>query len=147
MDKTHGGLTAAQIEGMTATEIMIRDKGLTAPRVTPADIEAAIEHTFFINGGQAARAYDQSVARESKDHMPVDLLTICVVTLRNGFTVVGKSACASPENYDRELGEKIALEDAKRQLWPLLGVILKQRLHEEGDALRQKISAERCGND
>lgn len=56
-------------------------------------------------------------------------LTICVLTLVNGFTVVGKSACASPENYNKEIGEKVAFDDAFRQIWPLEGYLLKQELY------------------
>lgn len=59
-------------------------------------------------------------------------LTICVVTLSNGFQVVGKSACAHPENYNQELGEKIAYDDAFKQLWALEGYLLKEVLWMEG---------------
>jgi len=58
------------------------------------------------------------------------LLTFCVLTLRNGFTVTGESACASPENFDAELGRKIARQNAVNKIWPLMGYALKQRLHE-----------------
>ncbi|MBN8927427.1 MAG: hypothetical protein BGO51_03735 [Rhodospirillales bacterium 69-11] len=56
-------------------------------------------------------------------------MTICVVTLRNGFQVVGKSACAHPENYNKDLGEKIAYDDAFRQIWPLEGYLLRESLY------------------
>ena len=58
----------------------------------------------------------------------LDLLTFCVLVLRNGFTVTGESACASPENFDAEIGRKIARENAKQKLWPLMGYALKERL-------------------
>jgi hypothetical protein len=58
------------------------------------------------------------------------LLTICVLVLRNGFTVTGTSACASPENFDADIGRKVARADAVRQVWPLMGYALKQRLHD-----------------
>ncbi len=58
-------------------------------------------------------------------------LTICVVTLANGFQVVGKSACAHPDNYNQELGEKIAYDDAFKQLWPLEGYLLREVLWME----------------
>ena len=115
------GLTASQQDGLSATEQAIRDKGLTAPRVTPADIEAAIKEVHYLNAGDACGAQGG----------PLDLLTLCVLQLHNGFTVVGKSACASAANFDEELGQRIALEDAKRQLWPLLGYALRERLHAE----------------
>lgn len=114
--------------GLTATEQAIRDKGLTAPRVTPADIDAAISSAHFVRGNRLALE-GQVGATPPRDLGPLGCLTICVLVLHNGFTVVGKSACASPENFDAELGERIALEDAKRQLWPLLGYALRDRLN------------------
>lgn len=57
------------------------------------------------------------------------LLTFCVLVLRNGFTVTGESACASPENFDAEIGRKIARANAEQKIWPLMGYELKQRLH------------------
>ena len=58
------------------------------------------------------------------------VLTICIITLRNGFTVTGESACASPENFDAEIGKKIARANAIDKIWPLEGYLLKQRLFE-----------------
>ncbi len=58
------------------------------------------------------------------------MLTFCVLVLRNGFTVTGESACASPENFDAEIGRKIARENAVQKIWPLMGYALKQKLHE-----------------
>ncbi len=119
------GLTASQNEGMSATERAIREKGLTAPRVTPGDIEAAIIHVRYLNGADHIGSFPTV---DTHKIAPLGLLTLAIVVLKNGFTVVGKSACASPENFDRELGEKIALEDAKRQMWPLLGYALREQL-------------------
>jgi hypothetical protein len=62
----------------------------------------------------------------------LSLLTICVLVLKNGFTVTGESACASPENFDAEVGVKIAIANAKQKMWPLMGYELKQRLHAAG---------------
>lgn len=58
------------------------------------------------------------------------LLTIAVVTVSNGFTLVGKAASADPENHNAELGQKFAFEDAIRQMWPFEGYLLRQKLHE-----------------
>lgn len=58
-------------------------------------------------------------------------LTICRLTMKNGFTVVGKSACAHPENFNKELGEKIAYDDAFKQIWALEGYLLREALHNE----------------
>lgn len=61
-------------------------------------------------------------------HSALKLLTFCVLVLRNGFTVTGESACASPENFDSEIGRKIARENAINKIWPLEGYLLKEKL-------------------
>lgn len=89
-----------------ATEKAIQAKGLTAPRVTPADIDAQIVGELF--------------------HVPPGTtLTLCVLTLRNGFTVTGESACASPENFDAAIGRDIARRNAREKIWALEGYLLK----------------------
>ena len=109
-----------------------------APRVTPADIEAAIvsEHYFTAEDGRAGAI--QSETYEGRER-PADgdadidalkLLTFCVLVLRNGFTVTGESACASPANFNAEIGRRVARENAVNKVWPLLGFSLKQKLHE-----------------
>lgn len=112
----------------------IQAKGLTAPRVTPADLEDAIVSEVYFTGKDGASC-DNAIRHvkvgERPDIAALGLLTFCVLILRNGFTVVGKSACASPENFDAELGRKIARQDAVSQMWPLLGFALKERLHKE----------------
>lgn len=106
----------------------IQAKGLTAPRVTLADIEANIasEHYFTAADG-ACNGGDILIERVPR---ALSLLTFCVLTLRNGFTVTGESACASPENFDAELGRKIARQNAIDKVWPLMGYALKQKLAE-----------------
>jgi hypothetical protein len=116
----------------------IQSKGKTAPRVTPADIEACIvsEHFFTARDGRSgAIDSDTYVGREkpeadNQDLQPLSLLTFCVLVLRNGFTVTGESACASPENFDAEIGRKIARANAVAKVWPLMGYQLKQELYE-----------------
>ena len=116
----------------------IQAKGLTAPRVTPADVEANIvsEHYFTARDGRRGAIVDGTyVGREKpqpeeSDLATLDLLTFCVLVLRNGFTVTGESACASPENFDAEIGRKIARQNAVAKIWPLLGFSLKQKLHD-----------------
>jgi hypothetical protein len=107
----------------------IQAKGLTAPRITPADIEANIasEHYFTAKEGQqgAARCFNGIVPDA------LGLLTFCVLVLRNGFTVTGESACASPENFDAELGRKIARRNAEAKIWPLMGYELRTKLSGE----------------
>lgn len=163
-----------------ATEAEIIAKGKTAPRVTPADIEANIvsEHYFTAANGIACSVSDEMVSRfldwklpkdfgpdcyvsfdreqaETNNGWPVgtnlftadqvkqmlqhvvaapevakslNLLTFCVLVLRNGFTVTGESACASPENFDPEIGQKVARQNAVAKIWPLMGYQLRERL-------------------
>lgn len=107
----------------------IQDKGLTAPRITPADIEANILTAHFFT---AANGIKGSMPPDAVDVTPqtLGLLTFCVLVLVNGFTVTGESACASPENFDAELGRKIARQNAINKIWPLMGYALKQKLYE-----------------
>lgn len=107
-----------------AIESEIQAKGLTAPRVTPAHIESVIAGETYFTPAMTLGA-DNFEA-----HSPLKLLTICVLVLQNGFTVTGESACASPENFDAELGRKIARANAVNKIWPLEGYLLKQRLFE-----------------
>lgn len=114
----------------------IQAKGLTAPRVTPADLEANIASEHYFTAGQGV-----SGEVSSRDDQPyqfcyessLDLLTFCVLVLKNGFTVTGESACASQENFDAELGRKIARQNAIGKVWPLMGYELKRRLHAAGE--------------
>jgi hypothetical protein len=93
----------------------IQAKGLTAPRVTPARI-------------------DEVCSKPPLFHVfPGSQMTVCCLELANGFTVTGESACASPENFNQELGEKIALQNAKQKVWALEGYLLKQRLSDTSD--------------
>ncbi len=103
----------------------IQAKGLTAPRITPADIEANITYEAYINVGQAVSLTPGYLPRPEN---PLNLLTICALVLKNGFTVTGESACASPENFDAELGRKIARANAVQKIWPLMGYALKEQL-------------------
>ena len=106
----------------------IQAKGLTAPRVTPADIEANIVGAYYFTAGDGVVMAPplQYVPNEHTESL--DLLTFCVLVLKNGFTVTGESACASPENFDADVGRKIAREQAKNKIWPLMGYELKSKL-------------------
>ena len=88
----------------------IQAKGLTAPRLTPADIDAKILYAEYFRVTNTA-------------------CTICSLILQNGYVIVGKSAAASMQNFDEELGRKIAYEDARNQIWALEGYLLKEKLH------------------
>ena len=114
----------------------IQSKGKTAARVTPADIEANIasEHYFTARDGRRGALADGTyVGREKPqtddaDLASLGLLTFCVLVLKNGFTVTGESACASPENFDAEIGRKIARQNAVGKIWPLMGYELRTKL-------------------
>lgn len=93
----------------TAIEAEIQAKGKTAPRLTPALIDAQIvEEDFWRPLGTT--------------------LTVCVLILRNRFCVTGESAAASPENYDEAIGRKIARENARQKIWALEGYALRNKL-------------------
>lgn len=118
-------------------EQQIQAKGKTAARVTPGDIEANIaDERYFTawEGAQLAYWGDSDPANPkpeagapAKDG-PLGLLTFCVLVLGNGFTVTGESACASPENFDAEIGRSIARANAVQKIWPLMGYELRSRL-------------------
>ena len=107
-------------------ERQIQTKGLTAPRVTPTSLMENIDSAHFFTASQGV--FGDSPA----NHIPpgLHLLTFCVLVLRNGFTVTGESACASPENFDADIGRQIALENAKQKIWPLMGYQLKEQLFQ-----------------
>lgn len=109
----------------------INDKGLTAPRVTRQHIEIVIIEEHFFTAYNGICGANQGVGDAWIAHKSTDLLTFCVLVLRNGFTVTGESACASPENFDAEIGRKIARENAVNKIWMLEGYLLKQKLSEE----------------
>lgn len=95
-----------------------------APRVSLDDIKNAIAAEYFTNG-QIAIGPDVPV-------MPnMHLLTLCILVMKNGFMVVGKSAPASPENFNAAYGRELAKEDAIKQVWPLMGYALRDRLDRD----------------
>lgn len=124
----------------SAIEAEIKRKGLTAPRVTPADIEANIAREHYFTAAEGAQGADTLAAldKSGRTHVlvagrnyadtPLGLLTFCVLTLKNGFTVTGESACASPENFDAEVGKKVARANAVNKIWPLMGYELRSKL-------------------
>ena len=127
----------------------IQAKGLTAPRITPADIEANIASEHYFTAGEgvigafAAGEFDsrgsdvvilrRDIASTEVMKPSLNLLTFCVLVLRNGFTVTGESACASPENFDAEIGRRIARENAVQKIWPLMGYELRSKLSQTND--------------
>lgn len=94
-----------------AVEQEIQAKGLNAPRLTPQLI-------------------DEVIVAEQYHVFPGTTVTVCCLLLQNGYTVVGESACASPENFNEDLGRKIARDNARNKIWALEGYLLRQRLSE-----------------
>ena len=95
------------------------------PSVTKDQIDALIKNVSYLNVGEALRASNQ-VATEG-----THLLTQCFITLENGFVVSGESSCVHPSKYNKEIGEKVAYENAYQKIWMLEGYFLKQILFEE----------------
>lgn len=93
----------------TQIESEIQAKGLNAPRLNPDMIDALI-------------------VSEQYHVFPNTTLTVCALTLRNGYIVTGESAAASPENFDQAIGRKIARENARNKIWALEGYLLRERL-------------------
>lgn len=93
-------------------EDIIQAKGLTAPRIKPEDLDAAIDPN----------------APVQYHVFPGTTTTVCLVTLKNGYTITGESACADPANFDEEIGREVAFKAARNKLWPLLGFLLKDSL-------------------
>ena len=114
-------------------ELEILAKGKTDARITPTDVQTNIvgEYYFIASEGVQATLHKQDeLTRLTGAHGELALLTFCVLVLKNGFTVTGESACASPENFDEEIGRKIARQNAEQKIWPLTGYELKQRLRD-----------------
>jgi hypothetical protein len=111
-----------------AMEQQIQAKGAdVAPRVTVADVEANIASEHY---GTADHLGDLGLIKCGSDERPqsLSLLTICVLVLKNGFTVTGESACASPENFNADIGRQVARANAINKIWPLMGYELRSRL-------------------
>lgn len=87
----------------------IQAKGLNAPRLTPDLIDSVI-------------------VSEQYHVFPETTMTVCALKLRNGFIVVGESAAASPENFNAEIGRKIARDNARNKIWALEGYLLREKL-------------------
>lgn len=90
-----------------------------APRVTMEDFQDNIKAVNFFTGRDGVNGH--LGIKVEPNGSPLDLLTICIITLQNGFTCLGTSACVSPENFNEEIGKKIARKKAEEQIWPLMG--------------------------
>lgn len=93
-------------------ESMIQAAGKVAPRLTPEHIDSVIESTEY-------------------HHFPGTTVTVCMLTLKNGFKVIAHSTAVSPENFDEQIGQAIAFDNARNKVWELEGYLLKERLYSE----------------
>ena len=116
--------------GLDSLERDIQAKASAGPRVTPADIEAEIASEFYFTAADGVRGESEMGTSPAGRAKSLELLTFCVLVLRNVFTVTGESACASPENFNAEIGRRIARENAINKVWPLLGFRLRDKLAE-----------------
>lgn len=88
----------------------IEKKGLNGPRIKPSDVVDQINKIQWVQEG---------------------VLTICIITMQNGFIVTGESACADPDNFDETVGKEVAKRNAMNKIWPLLGYALREKLFRE----------------
>lgn len=117
-------------------EQQIKEAGADkAPRITPDHIHSKVIAKHFFTALDGASTQMRSEDKFSNQEVQsLSLLTFCVLVLENGFTVTGESACASPENFNEEIGRKIAYENAIDKVWLLEGYLLKQNLHEQAQS-------------
>jgi hypothetical protein len=98
-------------------ETLVQAKGLNAPRLTPDHINSQIVASQFC-------VFDNTT------------VTVCCLILKNGFTVTGESACASPANFDEDIGRRLAFDNAREKIWQLEGYLLRNELStQEGATL------------
>jgi len=109
-------MTNGDLKFMNKDEIeiekLIQANGLTQPRLTPTDIDAAIKS-------------------ETYTVLPSGKVMVCELTLRNGFTVRGDAAVVSKANFNEEVGRKVSFDNAREKIWQLEGYLLQQRLYDD----------------
>lgn len=94
------------------TEKMVQATNPTSNRLRPEEIDRVIKiKQFYV--------------------FPGSQTTVCCLTLENGFTTIGYSGCIDPANFNQEIGEKVAFENARQAIWPLEGYLKKQRMYQE----------------
>jgi hypothetical protein len=101
-----------------------------ARRVTLKDVEKSILFEYYFQAADGVRAVTKSTGKMHGRAANLELLTFCVLVLQNGFTVIGQSACADPANYQKDIGDRVARQDAIGKIWPLLGYELKTELNK-----------------
>jgi len=109
----------------------IQEKASNAPRVTPGNIEDVIVSEHYFTAAEGVAGHTGIYPNDGNPAQPLALLTLCVLVLKNGFTVTGESACASPENFVAQIGYTIARKNAIEKIWLLEGYLLKQQLSDQ----------------
>lgn len=116
---------------------------MPAPRITPQDLEDNIASEHYFTAGEGVIGAFVAAQQAKGDPLAgcpttvnelipsLNLLTFCVLVLKNGFTITGESACVSPENFNAKKGEIIARDNALDKLWPLMGYALKERISND----------------
>ena len=138
---------------MTVTEDELKASAAETggKRVTLDLLNANIQsiHTFTARAGaeNGNGEYDSADVDIDNIMESLGLLTIAVIVLKNGFTVLGQSACADPANFNPNIGQRLAIEDAKNKIWALMGYHLKQTLHEQQALLDQRVVSPEPGSD
>lgn len=129
-DRAARNAAIQQETAMTMKSLKASDQAIgahaVAPRVTLDDIKRSIKARYDVRGYEAVGF----TADDPGDHPSLGVLTLCILVLHNGWTVVGKSAPASTENFNADLGKDLAFKDAVTQIWPLMGFELRCRLHQ-----------------
>lgn len=106
---------------MTDLEAKLKEISV-APRITEEDVNDFVASEVYFTAGKAAEALNLPLGKEAQ------CMTICVMTLKNGFVVTGESACASPENFNMGIGQQIARRNAISKAWGHLGFQLCSEL-------------------
>lgn len=115
---------------MSVTEDELEERA-EAPRVTLNDVKSSILFAYYFTAADAIAGKGGFMVGKSES---LNHLTFCVLVLKNGFTVVGQSACADPKNYQKDIGDRIAYENALKNIWPFLGYELRTKLSEQANA-------------
>jgi hypothetical protein len=118
-----------QTPSLDATEA-VGAAGSTRQRVTLESMKARVVEEHFFTAGEAL---DGILTDNATISPQLDVLTLCVLVLDNGWVLTGQSAPADPTNFDKEKGKTFAYEDALRKLWPLEGYLLRERLWSDLD--------------
>ena len=106
------------------------EKRAVAPRVTMEQVNNSIAKEFFFTAADGVRGATKHAHKMQGASENMELLTFCVLVMKNGFTVTGQSACADAKNFQKDIGQRIAREDAISKIWELLGYELKTKLTE-----------------